>query len=99
MGIQKWLSVSIAVVSERSAIKRSPDGFTGSDYPTIAQSDGGRYRRPAQASPRQRPNNSEETGLAAFSPSISVAPCGTRRAPVRFARLRPALPWRFSFRG
>ena len=37
MGIQKWLSVSIAVVSERSGIERSAGMFTGSDYPTIPE--------------------------------------------------------------
>ena len=37
MGIQKWLSVRMAAVSERSAIKRSPGVFTGSDYPTIPE--------------------------------------------------------------
>ncbi len=40
MGIQKWLSVRIAVVSERSGIERSAGMFTGSDYPTIAEQSG-----------------------------------------------------------
>jgi hypothetical protein len=42
MGIQKWLSVSMAVVSERSGIERSAGMFTGSDYPTITEREGGR---------------------------------------------------------
>lgn|GEM_PF-4211116 len=47
MGIQKWVSVTIAVSSERSGIERSKGVFTGSDYPTIAERDGGRaFHRP-----------------------------------------------------
>ena len=44
MGIQKWLSVRMAAVNERSEIKRCAGVLTGSDYPTIADQDGGRYR-------------------------------------------------------
>ena len=95
MGIQKWLSVRMAVASERSAIKRSAGVLTGSDYPTIADLDGGRCRRPTRDSGQ---NHSEETALVAFPASISTTVSAAPAAPVRLARLRPALPRRFSFR-
>ena len=100
-GIQKWLSVTIALKSERSSIEWSTGGFTGSDYPTIGRREGGRVEgvAPPRIAGPSLLAGACSLGLAAVAAlAAAVAAALPTAALVLLTRHWPAFPLRISFR-